>query len=119
MPSAGVRRYLTRVTADALGICANLRFDFLASWQWRMIRQVLPGVPETSPFAAPRLTWRIYRAFGEPAFTEPHPRLHGWLEAADAPMRHDLALRVAQLFEHYLTYRPDWLARWRAGASRR
>lgn len=115
VPSAALRRYLTLATADTTGICANLQFDFLASWQWRMIRRVLPGVSDTSPFAANRLTWRIYRAFGDDALVQRHPRLHAYLTASDPAMRLELALRTAGLFEQYVTYRQDWLARWRAG----
>ena len=115
VPSAALRRYLTLATADTTGICANLQFDFLASWQWRMIRRVLPGVSETSPFAAPRLTWRIYRAFGDEALIQRHPRLHAYLSASDPAMRLELAMRTAGLFDQYVTYRQDWLARWRAG----
>ncbi len=117
VPSAGLRRYLTLAMAETSGICANLRFDFLAAWQWRMIRQVLPGVPETSPFATQRLAWRIYRAFGDGAFTARHPRLHGYLTAADPAMRLELAQRTAGIFDQYVTYRQDWLAQWRKGKS--
>src|SRR5574338_678492 len=37
---------------------------------------------------------------------------------ADAMMRFDLAQAVARVFDHYLTYRADWLAAWLAGRTR-
>src|SRR5574338_576779 len=40
------------------------------------------------------------------------------LAEADAMMRFDLAQAVARVFDHYLTYRADWLAAWLAGRTR-
>ncbi len=117
VPSAGMRRYLTLAVADGNGICANVRFDFLATWLWRLIRGVIPTVAEESPFAAPVLAWRILRAFGDAAFVGTQPRLHDYLAGADPVMRYELAARTAGLFEQYTTYRPDWLAAWRGGRA--
>jgi len=32
-------------------------------------------------------------------------------------MRYELARRIATVFDHYLTYRPEWLTHWQAGGS--
>ena len=29
--------------------------------------------------------------------------------------RYELARRIATVFDHYLTYRPEWLQHWQAG----
>jgi len=100
--------------ADRFGICSNVRFSFLAQWLWRQIGHVVP-VSEMSPFTTPVLTWRVLGIFGEPAFVAAHPPLAGYLRQADDVMRYELAARTATLLEHYLTYRPDWLAAWLAG----
>ncbi|MEO5699625.1 MAG: exodeoxyribonuclease V subunit gamma [Casimicrobiaceae bacterium] len=116
VPSVGMQRRIELATADAFGICANVEFSFLAQWLWREIAAVVP-VGETSPFAPSRLAWRIFRILGERGFVQPHAALAAYLGGADAPMRHDLAQRVAKLFDHYITYRPDWLAAWSDGRS--
>jgi len=72
-------------------------------------------VGETSPFAPPVLTWRVYAAFGDAGFVAAHPRLQAYLQQADEVMRYELARRVAALLDQYITYRPDWLQAWQSG----
>ena len=115
VPSAALRRHLSLAVADERGICANLRFDFLAQWLWQQIARVVDGVGADSPYAAARLSWRVHAAFGDTAFVAPHPRLAAYLRGADALMRFELACQVAGLLEQYVTYRSDWLQAWREG----
>ncbi len=118
MPSAAIRRRVELAAAERFGICANVRFSFLAQWLWRQIGHVVP-VSEMSPFTTPVLTWRVLGIFDEQAFVAAHPPLAGYLRHADDVMRYELAARTATLLEHYLTYRPDWLAAWLAGKPAR
>ncbi|WP_250450967.1 exodeoxyribonuclease V subunit gamma [Caballeronia sp. ATUFL_M2_KS44] len=115
VPSAAVRRRLELDMAERFGICANVEFCYLAQWLWAQIGRVLP-VPARSPFSPDRLAWRCYRLFDEPSFREA-PRLSTYLDAADDSMRYELARRIATVFDHYLTYRPEWLTHWQAGGS--
>ncbi len=115
VPSVAIRRRVELAAADRFGICANVRFAFLGSWLWRQIAHVVPNVGEVSPFTATVLTWRVLTIFADKAFVAAHPRLAGYLRQADDVMRYELAVRVAALLEQYLTYRPDWLARWLDG----
>ncbi|WP_241014727.1 exodeoxyribonuclease V subunit gamma, partial [Burkholderia sp. Ac-20379] len=120
VPSAALRRRLELDVAARHGICANVQFSYLAQWLWAQIGQVL-HVPPRSPFAPDRLVWRCYRLLaseaGEAAPWLASPRLAAYLAAADAPMRYELAHRLAAVFDHYLTYRPEWLTAWREGGS--
>lgn len=117
VPSAALRRHLTLQLATRHGLCAQVRYAWLAQWLWRQMGQLLPDVPAQSPWAPPLLAWRIFRAFGDPAFATAHSRLAAYLADADDVMRLDLAQRVAGLFDQYLTYRPEWLEAWRDGHS--
>jgi exodeoxyribonuclease V gamma subunit len=114
VPSAAVRRRIELAQAERLGVCANLEFAFLARWLWRQIGRVVP-VAESSPFAPPVLAWRLHEILADPALAAAHPPLGAYLAAADATMRFDLAQALARVFDHYLTYRPEWLAAWAAG----
>lgn len=124
VPSAAIRRRLELDIAQRQGICANLEFTYLAQWIWARIGAVLP-VPEQSPFAPDRLAWRCYRLFGDASdiFGQTargalaSPRLAAYLSQADETMRYELARRVATVFDHYLTYRPEWLNAWQQGQS--
>jgi len=115
VPSAAVRRRLELDLAGRFGICANVGFGYLAQWLWAQIGRVMT-VPAHSPFAPDRLAWRCYRLLSQPSFGE-SKRLSSYLDAADDPMRYELARRIATVFDHYLTYRPEWLTQWQAGGS--
>jgi exodeoxyribonuclease V gamma subunit len=120
VPSAAVRRRLELDIAARQGVCANIHFGYLAQWLWTQIGEVMEGVPQRSPFAPDRLVWRCYRLLGDADEARPwnaSPRLRSYLDAADAPMRYELARRVATVLDHYLTYRPEWLLQWQKGGS--
>ncbi|HEV3106172.1 MAG TPA: exodeoxyribonuclease V subunit gamma, partial [Trinickia sp.] len=123
VPSAAARRHIELELAARRGICANVNFSYLAQWLWAQIGRTI-DVPAHSPLAADRLAWRLYRLFGSAGDEavagdawRVSPRLAAYLDAADAPMRHELARRVATVFDHYLTYRPEWLQQWQQGRS--
>ncbi len=117
VPSAALRRRLELDLAGTFGVAANLRFAYLASWLWEQIGKVAP-VPEQSPFSPDRLSWRLYRLLDAGAWQAPgHERLARYLGHADAAMRYALAVRIAEVFDHYLTYRPEYLGRWQRGES--
>jgi exodeoxyribonuclease V gamma subunit len=116
VPSMAVRRKVELALADRLGICANVEFSFLGAWLWRQIGRLV-DVADDSPFAPDVLAWRVWEIFGNDDFVGTQPPLQKYLRDADALMRYELALRVAKLFDQYLTYRPDWLAAWSEGRS--
>lgn len=113
VPSTAVKRHIELSIADRTGICANVEFSFLGQWLWRQIARVVP-VEVESPFAPEVLAWRVFRALEDASFTKEHNRLHTYTHGADAVMRLDLARRIAQLMEHYITYRPAFLTAWSA-----
>ncbi|MBS1197688.1 MAG: exodeoxyribonuclease gamma subunit [Proteobacteria bacterium] len=114
VPSAAIRRQIDLACADRLGIAANIESSYLAQWLWQQMGRVV-DIPEISPFSPASLSWRIFEIFGDAEFVDAQPRLQHYLKQADAVMRLDLATRVAQLLEHYITYRPQWLVAWSAG----
>src|SRR5699024_2820319 len=74
------------------------------------------AVPEHSPFDKPRLTWRLMRLLPMLAAQEIHAPLRRFLaDDADMRKRHQLAVRLADLFDQYQVYRADWLAAWAQG----
>ncbi|WP_133649160.1 exodeoxyribonuclease V subunit gamma [Paraburkholderia flava] len=122
VPSAALRRRLELDIAAQRGVCANVDFRYLAQWLWEQIGGVIP-VQAHSPYAPDRLVWRCYRQLGrtdEDSALAPwnaSPRLRAYLDAADPPMRYELAHRIATVLDHYLTYRPEWLLQWQKGGS--
>lgn len=101
-----------------LGITAATQLQLPAQFLWRAYRAVLgaDAVPERSPLDEAPLTWRLMRLLpgllGQPGF-EPLTRFLA--DDADLRKRHQLAQRLADLFDQYQVYRADWLEDWAAG----
>ena len=114
VPSRAIRRRVELACADRHGICANIDFSYLAQWLWSRIGELV-DIQEVSPFSPALLAWRVFEILADSAFTDAYPRLARYLRDTDPVMRLDLAQRCAQLIEHYITYRPQWLAAWSEG----
>ncbi len=104
-----------------LGIAAALQTELPSRFLWRAYRAVLgqDAVPATSPFDKGLLVWRLLRLLPsllhEPVFA---PLARFLADDADLRRRHQLAERLADLFDQYQVYRADWLAAWAAGDDR-
>jgi exodeoxyribonuclease V gamma subunit len=115
VPNHAVRRAMQWAVTDREGISANLEFDHLARWIWRLVGRVVPAVGRESPFRPESLTWHVLAVLQDRSFVAAHPRLLDYLTCADPVMRHALAVRIAGLFDQYTTYRSEWLSAWAAG----
>ena len=112
----GMARWLSMYIADQLGICSNIRFPFPAAYTWEVLRLLLgsENVPEITRFDKPVLTWRLLTALQQlddsPTFAE----LNRYLASdADNDLRcYQLAQRLADVYDQYLVYRPDWISHW-------
>ncbi|WP_082806162.1 exodeoxyribonuclease V subunit gamma [Marichromatium gracile] len=101
------------------GISAALRVMLPGRFVWEAYRGVLGALPPSSPYDKAPLTWRIHRLLGEllqrpadPVLAPLHAFMHG---EESARRRHQLAERLADLFDQYQVYRADWLEAWGGG----
>jgi exodeoxyribonuclease V gamma subunit len=111
--SRGMGRWVSLTSARACGIAAHFDFVLPAGYAWQLMRQALPDLPSQSAFAPEILSWRLMALL---------PTLDG---PAFAPLQHylaggeravfELAGRVADIFDQYLVFRPDWIRAWDAG----
>ncbi|MCK5885867.1 MAG: exodeoxyribonuclease V subunit gamma, partial [Alcanivorax sp.] len=119
--SNGMAQWLKLQLADALGISAGFQFQMPARFLWSAYRTVLgeSQVPRTSPFDKSRLLWRLYRLLPT-LLNNDHfgPLRHFLADDVDGRKRHQLAERLADLFDAYQVYRADWLADWESGNDR-
>ena len=70
--SQGMRRFIARYLAQQDGIAANIRFSLPASFAWRLMRDLLPGIPELSPFDTEVMRWRLLGLFVSDGLNAPH-----------------------------------------------
>jgi exodeoxyribonuclease V gamma subunit len=84
---------------------------------WRTYRQVLgaQNVPPDSPLDKLPMTWRLMallpQCMGDAVFQP----VAGFLRGDEPDRLLQLASRLADLFDQYQIYRPDWLDDWAAG----
>ena len=114
--SPGMATWLRHRWAERTGVAAAVAFPLPAVLVWRVIRALVPDVPERSPYEKQAMAWRLLPLLGPELLAEPAfaPVARYLDDDATGLKRWQLAQRVADLFDQYLVYRPDWMARWRA-----
>lgn len=120
--SNGIAQWLRRSLAQSdtgHGIAAAIETPMPSRLMWTLYRRVLGGdsVPESSPLDEGPLAWRLMRLLGAGLTDEAvyAPLLRFLEDDPDLRKRHQLATRLADLFDQYQVYRADWLADWAAG----
>ncbi|OTA19851.1 exonuclease V subunit gamma [Xenorhabdus beddingii] len=114
--SPGMSQWLQIQLAEKLGIAANMEFPLPATFIWQMFTQILPDVPKDSAFSKDAMKWKLMTLLPN-LLTEPEfSALRHYLDQdIDKRKIHQLAGRVADLFDQYLVYRPQWLESWENG----
>jgi len=120
--NAGMGRWLSLKVAEYNGISANTAYLFPAEFMWQLLHRVLHNIPDKDPCAAAVMRWRLfsyfYRALMHHSNTlndvlpddiaqyfAKHPDESAW----------GLSLELANLFDQYLFFRPDWIRAWEKG----
>ena len=118
--SQGMRRYLSVYLARELGVAANLQFSLPAGLTWQLMQKLIPDIPALSPFSPEVMRWRLLDLFRSERFQTAsefenvRSVLQSYLgsgESAD----YQLAGQLADIFDQYLVYRPQWIDAWQEG----
>ncbi len=110
-----MQRWLSLRLARTLGICANTRFEYPNAAISALLRRVLPGQPETSPFEPDVLAWRVLELLPACLSLPVFAPVAAYLRQATPRMSFQLAVRIAAAFDQYLIYRPEMIEAWQAG----
>ncbi|MCW8930313.1 MAG: exodeoxyribonuclease V subunit gamma [Gammaproteobacteria bacterium] len=126
--SKGMQHWLNLKLAESRGISMNLNFSLPMQFFWNQIRAVLgkDQVPEQSSYTREVMSWRIHDLLASDAVVSNpvcQEATDYWfkkeelvIEAkGDEEKRFQLACQIADLFEQYLIFRPDWLLAWEKG----
>ena len=115
--SSGMAEWFKMELARQAGVCAAARVELPGRFLWRTYRQVLgaSAVPRESPLDKLPMTWRLMQVLpgllGQPGFA---PIAH-YLQPGEPERLLQLCAQLADLFDQYQNYRPDWLEDWGAG----
>tara|TARA_B100000767_G_scaffold248450_1_gene249359 strand:+ start:1083 stop:4475 length:3393 start_codon:yes stop_codon:yes gene_type:complete len=123
--NTGMQHWLNTQLATQNGIAMNIDYPLPGKFVWQLARVFLGDaqVPQQPPYKREALVWRIddllasEAILANPAFAQancywqsPHNNLQQTPD--DLLKRFQLASALADLFEQYILYRPDWLNKW-------
>jgi exodeoxyribonuclease V gamma subunit len=133
--NAGMQHWLNLAIAKERGISMNMRYALPAQFLWKLIRSLASEdkVPDQSPYSREVLCWRIHQILARDSVVEDDDfsqATHYWRgeevlnegdinthqEGKHAQLkRYQLATQLADLYEQYLIFRPQWLDDWQQG----
>jgi exodeoxyribonuclease V gamma subunit len=116
--SKGMERWLSMELSKRHGICANVRFPYPIHFIHGLFQEMSPELPEHSPYEPMIMAWDIMGVI--PSLLD-HPgfqTIKAYLEGALYDLKHfQFSVRVADLYDQYLLFRPDMILRWDRGAD--
>jgi exodeoxyribonuclease V gamma subunit len=123
--SQGMAHWLKLQVAESLGIAANIEFPLPSSFVWKVYNSVKPDLPERSHFEKESMTWKLTRLLPTLITEKENEELFAPIahylkvESGDISQQKVFALaeKIADTFDQYLVYRPDWLLEWEAGVD--
>ena len=118
--SQGMRRYLSVYLARELGVAANLQFSLPAGLTWQLMQKLIPDIPALSPFSPEVMRWRLLDLFRSERFqtTSEFENVRSVLQSylgSGESADYQLAGQLADIFDQYLVYRPQWIDAWQEG----
>ncbi|WP_117235227.1 exodeoxyribonuclease V subunit gamma [Vibrio maerlii] len=116
--SPGMSQWLKMELAKEFGVAANIDFPLPATFIWEMFTQVLPDVPKRSAFNKEAMTWRLMSLLPSQLSHPDFSPLQRYLDSDDDGSKlYQLAEKIADIFDGYLVYRPEWIAAWENGEA--
>ncbi len=98
-----------------LGVFAGAEFLYPKNFVQRLFERVL-GTGTADAYHARRLTWTLLSLLREHGHLRELAPLSRYVAGDDTHLRSfQLARRIADTFDQYLTYRPDWVRAWERG----
>ncbi len=113
--SPGMAQWLQMEIAKKRGVAANFQFPMPSSFIWKLYADNLPNVSTQNPFEKDSTLWRLMRlipTFLQQKEFEPLKKYLASSPASEQQKLYQLSLKVADLFDQYLVYRPEWIAAW-------
>lgn len=116
--SPGMAQWLQMELAKKNGISANLKFPMPASFIWQLYADNLPAVSLQNPFDKDSMMWRLMGLILTFLAQENFAPLRHYLASSPHSEQYklyQLSSKIADLFDQYLVYRPEWIFAWEEG----
>lgn len=112
--SNGMSQWLKLEIAKSLGICANIAFPFLNSFIWQQYSKLLrPDAPFENVLNRTQFQWSLFKIIPDLLDKKEFAELNNYL-TNDPSQKNifQLASKIAEIFDQYIIYRPNWLLDW-------
>ena len=114
--SNDLSRWLSLFLAGQHGIVSHIDFPYPSAYIWALFRKLLPNVPQQSGFSTDAMAWRIFELLPSCRHKSGFEPIDAYLgESTDTIKMYALAHGIADSFDQYLMYRPDWIQAWEQG----
>jgi exodeoxyribonuclease V gamma subunit len=113
--SPGMSQWLKIQIAEKLGIAANIDFPLPSSFIWQLYQQHIQDLPEQSAFTKPNMTWKLMSILPTMFEQCEFAAIEQYLKGSQPLKLYQLAGKIADVYDQYLVYRPDWIIHWEAG----
>lgn len=113
--SPGMSQWLKIQIAEKLGIAANIDFPLPSSFIWQLYQQHIQHLPEQSAFTKPNMTWKLMSILPTMLEQAEFAAIEQYLKDSQPLKLYQLAGKIADVYDQYLVYRPDWIIHWEAG----
>ncbi|MCL1126402.1 exodeoxyribonuclease V subunit gamma [Shewanella surugensis] len=110
--SPGMSTWLRLEIAKHNNIAAVLDFPLPSSFIWQLCHALLDDVPKENAFTKAAMTWKLMDLLPRLLNHEAFLPLKDYLEQDNPLKLYQLCGRIADIFDQYLVYRPDWIASW-------
>ena len=101
------------------GVAANIDYPLPAAWIWSLASSVDADTQNgEDPLSRDRAAWRLFALLPELLDQPEFEQLQRYLQGdAQGVKRWQLAQRLADVYDRYQYYRPDWIRAWGEGRS--
>ncbi|BDX06184.1 exodeoxyribonuclease V subunit gamma [Planctobacterium marinum] len=123
--SPGMSQWLKINIANTLDIAANIEFPLPSSFIWQLYQRSIPDLPKESAFNKQFLAWKILQLLPQYLDLPEFIPLARYVadEKADEPPADlgeqlkcwQLCAKIADVYDQYLMYRPEWILAWEQG----
>ncbi len=120
VPGSAMERWVNLHLGMAHGVAANIDYPLPAAWIWSLAAAVNTQSKQggEDPLSRDRAAWRLFALLPDLLDQPEFVQLQHYLrDDAQGVKRWQLAQRLADVYDRYQYYRPDWIRAWSEGRS--
>ena len=114
--SPGMSEWLKLGMSKHLGVSAQVDFPLPSSFIWGLYQTFIADVPKESAFNKANMTWKLFSLLPDCLEHDAYLPLKQYLGEDPSGIKlFALCEKIADVFDQYLMYRPEWITAWEQG----